>query len=563
MTIKKAQINLSLGEGLRPFHKNQLGKNIMAGVTLAAIAIPEVIGYTKISQTPIITGIYTMLVPVIIFALLGSSKHLVIGADSATAAIMAQGLLPLAAAGSSSYMAYVTLLTLVTAALLLICSILRLGFIAKFLSRTVLIGFLTGVGIQVALGQISGMLGLSGGTGNALEKIIYPFTILENTNLYALAFSAMVLVFVFIPKGIFKKHKVIDKIPWAFIAITLTILLNYFLNLTHLLDTIGHVPGGLPQVVLPTFSWAALVRVFPISLSIVLVIITQSSATAVAYANRYGEEDYVNKDLFGLSLANLSAAFTGTFVVNGSPTKTQIVDEAGGRTQLANLTCAGLVLMVLLFLTGPISYLPTAALSALVFTIGIHLIDVKNLISLFKEKRNEFFIALLTAVVVVIAGVSYGIVFAVFLAMIEHVYRGTKLRNFLIVPTDSEKNGNVWKWQPITTYQEACPGLVIYHFAASFFYGNADNFTKDIISLTKEVANLKVMVLDFTSIPDVDFTGGQVLLEMHRRLTEKNIRVYYVYVDEHVKKQLKNYGVMNSLDDVGYLEGYEDIYRLK
>ncbi|MCL2884453.1 MAG: SulP family inorganic anion transporter, partial [Oscillospiraceae bacterium] len=158
--------------GLLPPDRHSIGKEALAGLTLAIVAIPEVMGYTRIAGTPIVTGIYTMLLPMLAFAVFGASRHLVVGADSATAAILAQGLLPLAAVGSPEYMPYVCLLALMVGVLLLLCRVLRFGFIAKFLSRTVLVGFLSGVGVQIALSQFSGMLGVRSASGNALPAFI-------------------------------------------------------------------------------------------------------------------------------------------------------------------------------------------------------------------------------------------------------------------------------------------------------------------------------------------------------------------------------------------------------
>ncbi len=188
-TVQKKGRRLPIFQGILPLDRTQIPLDIIAGITLAALAIPEVMGYTQIAGMPVITGLYTILIPIALFAIFGSSRHLVVGADSATAAIMAAGLAGMAATASSEYVALAGLLALMAAALLILARLIKLGFLADFLSRTVLIGFLTGVGIQVAVGQISGMLGIPGGGSGPVQKLITDVQQLSQTNIYTLAVS--------------------------------------------------------------------------------------------------------------------------------------------------------------------------------------------------------------------------------------------------------------------------------------------------------------------------------------------------------------------------------------
>src|SRR5210317_1721217 len=210
---KTQSFGLPVMQGFLPVKGSQIPTEFIAGITLAALAIPEVMGYTKISGTPVITGLYTMLIPALLFAFFGSSRHLVVGADSATAAILATGLVGLAVTGSDEYVALAAVLAVMAAGFLILARIIGLGFLADFLSRTVLIGFLTGVGIQVALGQISGMLGLKGGGLGPLEKIWHDLQQIEQVNVYALVTALAVLVVIVGSKKLSKK------IPGALIAV--------------------------------------------------------------------------------------------------------------------------------------------------------------------------------------------------------------------------------------------------------------------------------------------------------------------------------------------------------
>ncbi|HWU40039.1 MAG TPA: SulP family inorganic anion transporter, partial [Candidatus Acidoferrum sp.] len=281
-TVQKKERNPFFMAGIRPIDRSRISIDIVAGITLAALAIPEVMGYTKIAGMPVVTGLYTILIPTALFALFGSSRHLVVGADSATAAIMAAGLTGLAATASPQYVAYAGILALMAALFLFLARLVRLGFLADFLSRTVLIGFLTGVGIQVAVGQISGMLGIPGGGAGPVQKLVHDFQQLGQTNLYTLAISVIVLGIILIGR------RINPKVPGALIAVVGAILASSLLNLAvHGVAVLGPVPGGLPAIGLPTgatLSPTITYQLLGVAFSMFIVILAQSAATSRAYA---------------------------------------------------------------------------------------------------------------------------------------------------------------------------------------------------------------------------------------------------------------------------------------
>ena len=242
-------------EGLLPVERARIPVEAIAGVTLATLAIPEVMGYTQIAGMPVVTGLYTILLPLIAFAILGSSRHLVVGADSATAAILAAGLAGMAATGSAQYVALASLLALMAGALLVAARLLRLGFLADFLSRTVLIGFLTGVGIQVACGQLAGMIGVDKPSGGPLKQVAGVAGDLGSADLTTVAVSASVLGLILIG------GRLGPKIPWALFAVVGSIVASSALDLpAHGVATVGTVPGGLPSIGLPDVTWSRVRR---------------------------------------------------------------------------------------------------------------------------------------------------------------------------------------------------------------------------------------------------------------------------------------------------------------
>ena len=280
-------------QGLLPLDRSRIPVEVLAGVTLAALAIPEVMGYTSIAGMPVITGLYTILLPVLVFAVFGSSRHLVVGADSATAAVMAAGLAGLAATGSSQYVALAGLLALMAAVLLLLARLIGLGFLADFLSRTVLIGFLTGVGVQVACGQVGGMLGIPSGKGvtigshlfdNTVGKLISTLQNIDQISWTTVAVSAGVMATILGMKFI------TGKIPGALLAVIGSIIISWHWNLaSHGVATLGVVPGGLPKIAIPDVTWSDIPALAGTAASIFVLILAQSAATSRAYAAKYND----------------------------------------------------------------------------------------------------------------------------------------------------------------------------------------------------------------------------------------------------------------------------------
>ena len=268
----------------------------------------------------------------------------------------------------------------------------------------------------------------------------------------------------------------VKAVPGGLVAVVGAIAVSWIFDLSsHGVSILGPVPSGLPHIGFPHgVSWSDAAGLFAISVSMVLVILAQSAATSRAYAVKYRERFVENDDLVGLSAANLAAGFSGTFVVNGSPTKTEMVDEAKSRTQVAQLTTAVVVAIVLLFLTAPLQYLPNAVLSAVVFLIGLKLVDIANMREIWRLRQEEFWVSLATAAVVVGVGVEQGIILAIVLSVILHVRRHYTPRN-RVVTWDADGQLTLSHPEPGTVSE---PGLVVYRFAVGLFYANAERLAE-------------------------------------------------------------------------------------
>jgi sulfate permease, SulP family len=549
---------VSVLEGIRPYQRGWLRTDVVAGVTLAALAIPETMGYTKIAGMPVITGLYTILIPIAAFALLGSSRHLVVGADSATAAIMFAGITSLGIAGlqpaTPQWVALAGLSALLAGGLLWLARLARLGFLADFLSRTVLVGFLTGVGIQVATGQVAGMLGIPKQTsgvpfvsGNLVEFV-------KTLGHLGQAWWPTALVSASVLAVLISFERWVKAIPGGLVAVVAAILASWVLDLqAHQVSILGPVPSGLPSIGLPsgvTWHQAALL---PVAGSMVLVILAQSAATARAYAVRYNERFTENTDLVGLGLANLTAGLSGTFVVNGSPTKTEMVDEAHSHTQLAQLTTAVVVAVVLLFLTRPLQYLPNAVLSSVVFLIGVKLIAVGGMRTIYRLRRDEFWVALVTAVVVVVLGVEQGIILAIVLSLIVHVKRHFTPHD-AVVRFDPQGHIRLAEPTPGTVTE---PGLVIYRFPVGIFYANAVRLSEAAMGLVNVADPPHWFVLHAEAIDDIDYTGAQTLLELADHLQERGIVLAVAEASDDLHRELDRFGLTDKIGPDRYLDSLQ------
>lgn len=531
-------------ESLRGYRRSWLRTDIAAGLTLAAVAVPETMGYTSIAQVPVITGLYTVLFPAIVFALLGSSRLLVVGADSATAAILAGGLATLGLAGLTPYspqwLALTSLTALLCGILLLLARLLRLGFLGDFLSASVLIGFLTGVGIQVFTGQLPDMLGIPKGKGGWVEQQWHILTSLGDTSLPTVAFAVATLAI------IFGFNRFLPKVPGAIVAVVLTIIVASVADVSsHGVAVVGAMQGGFPPIGLPQgVGWSDIPPLMTVAFSCFVLIIAQSAATSRSFATRRGQRVDINRDIVGLSGANLAAGLSGTFVVNGSPTKTQILDEQKGKTQVANATMAVVVLLILLFFTGVLTNLPKPVLGAIVFVIGLDLVDIAGLRRVWVARRSECYIAILTAVVVFAVGVQQGIVLAVVLSLIEMVRRQYRPHRFVVGLSAAGEP----TFQRAAPGMQSAPGLLVFRYDADLFYANANQFSDGVQELITTAPDpVRWLVLDCSAIPDVDYSAGAALHQLVTFVHNRHATFALAALDPDLRATLERFGVLELL----------------
>jgi SulP family sulfate permease len=526
-------------QGLRPFRWPEVSKNVMAGLTLAAMNIPQSLGYTKIAGTPVITGLYTLLLPLVAFSMFGSSRYLVVAADSATAAILAGSLAGLAPMASARYVALAALVALLTGIFLFLARLLKLGFLADFLSQTVLLGFLTGVGFQVGIAVLGQMFGINVHSRHTPVQFLEVVRSLPHAHLLTTEISfavvACILAFELLAPGL----------PGPLIAVGGALAASAIFHWAQSgVAVLGPIPGGLPHLGVPDLSWRDVETLLPVAGSCFVMIVTQSAATSRAYATRHHQQLDEDTDLVGLSAANAAAAFSGTFVVNGSPTQTAMVESSGGTNQIAHLTTAGVVAVVLLYLTGPLRFLPECVLGAVVFTIAVRLIDLRGLSAIRRESPGEFALAVATAVVVVFVGVEQGILLAMSLSLFRIVRHSYHPHTAVLEQT----RDGMWELDPVVPGAVTEPGLVIYRFGAPLFYANANRFSEEVRMLAASAPSpLHWLIVDAGAITHVDFTAARVVREVQMEFSAQGTGLVFAHVQSDLKPDLDRHHLTEAI----------------
>ena len=535
-------MRLILFGGLRPFSRDAAVRDVFAGVTLASMNIPQVLGYARIAGTPVVTGLYTVLLPLVVFAVFGSSRHLIVAADSATAVIFSSPLSRMALPASEKYMALVGMVALLTAGILFLAWIFKLGFLADFLSRTVLVGFLTGVGIQVGIAMLSDMFGVTVGSHRTPVQAWEILQGLPLSNLPTLALSMLVAGSILLGKH------VAPRIPLSLFAVVGTIAASAAFRFAERgIAVIGPVPGGLPPIGLPDVTWSEALMLLPVAASCFVMIIAQSAATSRAFALRYHERVDEDADILGLSAANAAAAVSGTFVVNGSPTQTAMADRAGARSQVAQLVFAGVVLLVLLFLTGPLQYLPRCVLASIVFTIAVGMIDVTALRDIRRESPGEFYLAVATAVAVVAIGVEQGILLAIALSLFRHVRHSYSPHTMMLAPNATGR----WVPAPATPGKETEPGLIVYRFNSDLFYANANRFAVEVRALVECAPTpIRWFIVDAGAITDIDYSAAQSVRDLLEDLARQSVGVVFARVSPYLRSDMDRHHITAAIGEM-------------
>ena len=523
--------------------KINLRRELSAAAVVTAIAIPESLAFAGIVGLPLRTGLYCALLAPLVFALLTSSRHLIVGADSATAALVASGAATVATAGATDYMNAVAALGIVTGLVLIFMSVARFGFLADLISRPVFVGFLSGIGLQLILSKTPDLLGIefTGSGGHPLQKFAYALSHLDQTNLATMYFSLALFALIIVCNK--------RKLPGSLIGIITAIIVVYFGHIDSSgVKLVEPVAAGLPHLFLPNISLSMLSSLLMPALAISLVILAQSSSVIRNSAARFDEPVDDNRDLNALGFANIASALTGGFAVNGSPPRTIAAEMNGGRTQLVNVLMAIFIALLLAFFSQILSYVPIAVLAVIIFLVGLHLFDIPQLRSIIRTRRAEFAVALIALLGVAIFGVMYGIAIAVATSIIEKLGRQYKPYDEVLL-----RDGKLASWasERLDTnhkHRSAPSGVVVYRFNGSIFFENSHYFVKRITSAVHSAKKpVTSIILDAGGINDIDFTAAEALKRLCTKFNADDIHFGLAHVSPDLNKLLRKYHLVDII----------------
>lgn len=531
--------------GLKPsvfrYKKKYLKPDIVAALVVTAIAIPESLGFAAIVGLPPVAGLYTAVFAPIVFGLLASTRRLVVGADSATAALIASGAVLVAQAGSVGYAGAVATIGLLTALILLLMAVFRMGFLADLISRPVLVGFLAGVGIQLMVTKLPEMFGLEA-TGGLWQHIMAVFQGIGDVNGMTLTISILVVGVVII------FHK--TAVPSELIGLVLAGLFAFAFHVgDYGVKLVGQLPQGLPGLAFPTLSLGDMITLFPAALSIAIVILAQSSAVIRSMAGEHDDKVKLNQDLMALGAANAVSAVTHGFAVNGSPPRSMAADMAGGRTQLVNIMMGVMIGLLLLVGGGLFAHLPTAALAAIVFMIGLRLIRFDELRYIWNTHRTEFYVAAVALGGTALFGVRQGVLIAVIVSLMERLSRQYRPKDEILL-----RDGDMSDWARERMghhHDEPRPGLLVYSFDGSLFFENINYFVGRIRQAIDRAKDpVRYVVVDAGAIDSIDYTAVEMIKQLYRQLSADDIRLGFAHVSPHLYAQFDEYGVIDLVGDV-------------
>jgi len=502
---------------LRGYERAWLPRDLTAGVLIVALAIPLSMGMAELAGMPPVAGLYSCILPLVAYALLGSSRQLVVALDASTAAMLAAAVAPLAGGDPLRYAALAGGLTLLVGAVLLVAGVARLGLIADFLSEPVLLGYQAGLALVVVASQLPRLLGLTVEADATLQRYLEIARGLGDVRPAAAVVGLASLAIVILVR------RWRPTVPGALIALVAGALVVAVFGLDERgVDVLGRLPSGLPDLAVPDVSFADLQELLPAAAAIALVAAADTLVSSRAFAVRGGYEVNANTDLVGLGAANVASAVSGGITASASAARTAVAESVGSRSQVAGLTAAGLMAAVLLFLTGPLAYVPVATLAAIVIAAVLRLIEPRTLRTLWRVRRVEFGIALAAAAGVVAIGVLEGVVIAMGLSLLDFLWRTSRPRDAVLGRLPGRAG-----YHDVARSRgaETVPGVLVYRFGAPLFYANAERFRGRLRTLVRRDGDVRLVVVDASTIPDMDVTAGRMLGELQEELAGRGVRL--------------------------------------
>jgi len=523
------------------YQRSWLRFDLVGGLVLATILVPQGMAYAELAGLPPVTGLYTTIACLVAYAVFGPSRILVLGPDSAVSPLILAAITPLLVSGENPAQAIVLagMLATIVGLIEIGLGLGKLGFVADLLSKEVQVGYMNGLGITIIVGQLPKLFGFSTPGSGFVDELRQFFMKLDQTNLTTLAVGVGVLTVILV------LPRFTTRVPAVLVAVVGATVLSALLDLAARgVAVIGPLPHGVPS---PSVPWTSLSDVGPLfvaALGITLVSLTDTIATATSFAARRGDEINPDQEMIGIGVSNIAAGFFQGFCISTSASRTAVAEQAGAQSQVTGLVGAGIVALMLLVFNSLLADLPQTALAAIVITAALSLIDIPALRHYARVRWSAFALSLVTSVGVIFLGVLDGILIAVVLSILLF-FRHYWMPRDAILGHVEEVGG----WHNVDRFPdtEEVEGIVVYRWEAPLFFANASTFQRNIRELVRD-RHPRWIVLDCAAVTDLDVTAAGMLKTLDDDLNDHGIHLAFVELRSHLQDLVEKYGLNESLD---------------
>jgi len=525
---------------LRSYQRRWLRADLVAGLVLAAILVPQGMAYAELAGLPAVTGLYTTIACLIGYAVFGPSRVLVLGPDSSVSPLIFAAIVPLIVTDDpASAVALAGMLALLVGALEIALGLGHLGFVADLLSKEIQVGYMNGLAVTIVVGQLPKLFGFSTDADGFVDEVRAFFSHIDETHAATLAVGVSVLVVLLV------LPRFLPRIPAVLIAVVGATIVSAALALAdHGVATVGVLPRGVPTPKVPWTSWSDVGPLVLAAFGIVLVSLTDTIATSAAFAARRGEAVDPDQEMIGIGAANLAAGLFQGFAVSTSGSRTAVAEQSGAKTQLTGVVGAALVAVLLLFLNGLLADLPQSTLAAVVIVAALGLADVRAVRRFWTVRRSAGILSLVTTLGVMLFGVLTGIGIALALAVIMF-FRRNWWPHGAVLGTSDDVEG----WHDVSAIPGATErsGIVVFRWEAPLFFANANAFRNEVRRLVRE-RRPSWVVLQCEAVTDIDVTAGAVLTELDEELNAGGVHLAFVEMRSRIQELALRYGLFETLD---------------